>query len=215
MFERGDEVFLRGSGWGGDRGEVRVVDAFVQAVGDPYFWVWFEGEGERFVDSRLAWLGLVGNPDWNNQFEGAVEEEAPSRLTPARLKALADRLREPYISPIDDRFNSEVHGKWGVVGPCAGCGVSEGCVCAGVSGNQERVDCDLDEDTVTSPGYYKFPSGVEVRQISSYLTSNGGQSMQYITRSCRLDGNNKGDRVENLEKAIKFIEWEIERINGE
>lgn len=63
-----------------------------------------------------------------------------------------------------------------------------------------------------SPGYYQFPNGVWVRQISSYLSSNGGQAVQYIARSTRLDGNNKGEPVENLRKAIKFLEWEIERL---
>lgn len=64
----------------------------------------------------------------------------------------------------------------------------------------------------TSPGYYEFPGGHEVRHISAHLTSFGGQALQYIARSTRLDGKNKGDTVENLKKAIKFLEWEIERI---
>lgn len=72
--------------------------------------------------------------------------------------------------------------------------------------------CDY-QDAVVSPNYYLFPSGVEVRHISSYLTSNGGQALQYIARSTRLDGNNKGDQVENLRKAIMFCEFEIERLS--
>lgn len=70
------------------------------------------------------------------------------------------------------------------------------------------------EDPI-SPSYYQFPNGVQVRDISKYLTSFGGQALQYVARSARLDGNNKGDRIENLRKAIEFIQWEIERIEEE
>lgn len=64
------------------------------------------------------------------------------------------------------------------------------------------------------PDYYQFPGGHEVRDISAHLTSFGGQALQYIARSTRLDGANKGDPKENLQKAVKFLEWEIERIEG-
>lgn len=70
------------------------------------------------------------------------------------------------------------------------------------------------EDPI-SPSYYQFPNGVQVKDISRYLTSFGGQSLQYLARSTRLDGNNKGDRIENLRKAIELIKWEIERIEEE
>lgn len=66
-----------------------------------------------------------------------------------------------------------------------------------------------------SPNYYQFPGGHEVRHISAHLTSYGGQAVQYVARSTRLDGNNKGDRVENLRKAVKLIEWEIERLGAD
>lgn len=70
------------------------------------------------------------------------------------------------------------------------------------------------ESDAIDPGYYTFPGGVEVRSISAHLTSFGGQALQYIARSTRLDGNNKGDTVENIRKAIKFLEWEIERLES-
>lgn len=71
------------------------------------------------------------------------------------------------------------------------------------------------EQSATDPSYYKFPSGAQVREISTYLTGNGAQALQYIARSTRLDGNNKGDQVENLQKAVLFIQWEIERLRAE
>ena len=166
MFERGDEVFLRGAGWGHSENTVRVVDFFVQAVRDAYFWVWFEGEGERFVDSRLAWLGLVGNPDWNNQFEGAEEL--------------------PVI--------------------CGGCGVSDGCVCAGVSGVQERVE----SERAVDPTHYDFPGGVQVIDITRHLGFLEGNIIKYVARAGR-----KGDRLEDLLKARRYLDWAIEGASGE
>ena len=61
--------------------------------------------------------------------------------------------------------------------------------------------------------YYKFGK-VEVLDISRHLTSNAGQAVQYIARSCRLDGNNKGDIESDLRKAIDFLEDELDRINA-
>jgi hypothetical protein len=67
---------------------------------------------------------------------------------------------------------------------------------------------------VTDPDYYRF-GDVEVRQISGHLTGFGAQALQYIARATRLDGQNKGDAVEDLRKAVRFIEWEIERLEGQ
>lgn len=63
--------------------------------------------------------------------------------------------------------------------------------------------------------YYDFPGGVEVRQISAHLTGFGAQALQYVARATRLDGKNKGDVVSDLAKAIDFIRWEIERLQGD
>lgn len=65
-----------------------------------------------------------------------------------------------------------------------------------------------------SPSVYQFPNGVEVRDISAHLTSFGGQAVQYIARSTRLDGIVKGKPVEDLKKAIQLLEWEIERLEA-
>lgn len=65
------------------------------------------------------------------------------------------------------------------------------------------------------PAYYKFPHGTQVIEISRYLTSNAGQAVQYIARSSRLDGNNKGDRVGDLRKAVNMMLDEIERLEAE
>lgn len=69
------------------------------------------------------------------------------------------------------------------------------------------------EYPAVDPGHYKF-GDVEVRQISGHLTSFGGQALQYIARATRLDGKNKGDAIEDLKKSLRFIQWEIERLEA-
>lgn len=59
--------------------------------------------------------------------------------------------------------------------------------------------------------YYKFGK-VQVLDISRHLTSNAGQAVQYIARSCRLDGNNKGKVESDLRKAIDFLRDELDRV---
>lgn len=63
-----------------------------------------------------------------------------------------------------------------------------------------------------SPSVYQFPNGVEVRDISAHLTSFGGQAVQYIARSTRLDGVVKGLPIQDLKKAIQLLEWEVDRL---
>lgn len=64
-----------------------------------------------------------------------------------------------------------------------------------------------------APAYYKFPSGVQVIEISRYLTGNAAQALQYIARSSRTDGVNKTDSpLEDLMKARDCIVDEIARI---
>lgn len=62
-----------------------------------------------------------------------------------------------------------------------------------------------------TPDYYRF-GDVQVMDISRYLSSNGGQAVQYIARSTRLDGRNKGEMVKDLKKAIDMISDEISRL---
>ncbi len=65
-----------------------------------------------------------------------------------------------------------------------------------------------------NPKHYQFSNGVQVIDITENLTSNGGQAVQYIARSTRLDGVNKGSQVEDLDKAIWFCQREKERLAG-
>ena len=67
-------------------------------------------------------------------------------------------------------------------------------------------------DPINPAHYQGFSHGAEVIDISENLTSNAGQAVQYIARSCRLDGHIKDDPVQELGKAIWFLTREIERI---
>ena len=62
------------------------------------------------------------------------------------------------------------------------------------------------------PNYYLMPNGIEVKEIARYLTSNGGQAVQYIARATRTDGIIKGNPISDLEKARDMIEDEINRL---
>lgn len=62
------------------------------------------------------------------------------------------------------------------------------------------------------PDHYKFPGGAEVIHISQWLTANSSQALQYIARSSRIDGKNKGDASEDIRKAITFLEFELKRL---
>jgi hypothetical protein len=62
-----------------------------------------------------------------------------------------------------------------------------------------------------NPKYYQFSNGVQLIDITENLNGNGAQAVQYVTRSTRLDGNNKGDVLEDLNKAKWFIDREIRR----
>lgn len=70
----------------------------------------------------------------------------------------------------------------------------------------------IEDNDPVSPNHYRFPGGAEVIQISEHLSSNGGQAVQYVARATRLDGQIKGNAVEDLEKAAFFIQREIDRL---
>lgn len=74
-----------------------------------------------------------------------------------------------------------------------------------------ELDTSYQANNAVSPNVYKFPKA-EVRDISAHLTSYGGQVVQYVARSTRLDGIFKDDRVQDLEKAKLMIQWEIDRL---
>ena len=67
------------------------------------------------------------------------------------------------------------------------------------------------DDAVNHPPHYKsHPSGIECIQITEHMGFNLGNAIKYIWR-CDL----KKDAIEDLEKAIWYIQREIsKRKNG-
>lgn len=66
---------------------------------------------------------------------------------------------------------------------------------------------------MSTPDYYQFPYGIEPILISRHLTSNGGQILQYVARSTRLDGKNKHDREGRMDDLRKLIDLAYDEIN--
>ena len=66
-------------------------------------------------------------------------------------------------------------------------------------------------DVVNYPAHYTaHPSGVECIQITEHMNFCRGNAVKYIWRA-----DDKGDPLENLRKAVWYLEREIERITGE
>lgn len=86
-----------------------------------------------------------------------------------------------------------------------------------VVGNEKGYSIDFepwhtDYTESVDPDHYKFPGGAEVISISQWLTANAAQAVQYICRSSCNDGKNKGDALEDIDKAIRFLTFEKERL---
>lgn len=69
---------------------------------------------------------------------------------------------------------------------------------------------------MTTPNHYLFPNGRQPIEISRYLSSNGGQALQYIARATRVDSENvkHEDARSDIKKAIHFLVDEYERVGG-
>ena len=63
-------------------------------------------------------------------------------------------------------------------------------------------------DMVNHPSHYKqHPSGVEVIQITEHMNFCLGNAIKYLLRS-----DFKGNQIEDLEKAVWYINREISRL---
>lgn len=60
------------------------------------------------------------------------------------------------------------------------------------------------------PHYTKHPSGVECIQITRHMNFNLGNATKYIWRA-----DLKGNAIEDLEKAVWYLQDEIERRKGQ
>ena len=57
--------------------------------------------------------------------------------------------------------------------------------------------------------YCSHPSGVECIQVTEWMNFNLGNAIKYIWRASL-----KGKELQDLKKAVWYIQREIERING-
>lgn len=67
-------------------------------------------------------------------------------------------------------------------------------------------------DAVEHPNYYLMPTGAETIDISQWLSSAGGQAVQYIVRATRIDGVAKDNPIEDVDKAIFWLGVERKRL---
>lgn len=66
-------------------------------------------------------------------------------------------------------------------------------------------------ETVNHPPHYnKHPSGVECIEIIQWFSFNIGTAMKHLWRAGMKPG---ADTIEDLDKAIRYIEFEKERLS--
>lgn len=75
----------------------------------------------------------------------------------------------------------------------------------------EYVDVMQFNDPVNHPNHYtSHPSGVEVIQITEHMNFCLGNAIKYILRA-----EHKGNQIQDLKKAVWYINREIARLENE
>lgn len=64
-------------------------------------------------------------------------------------------------------------------------------------------------DPVNTPTHYQHPSGIEVIEITRHESFLRGNVLKYVMRAPY-----KGNELEDLKKAAKYLSWEIERVEN-
>lgn len=67
----------------------------------------------------------------------------------------------------------------------------------------------VQEDAINPTHYRTHPSGIECIEITRHMNFNIGNSIKYLWRYM-----DKGDPIENLQKAQWYIDDEIRRLKG-
>lgn len=62
-----------------------------------------------------------------------------------------------------------------------------------------------DKYPAVDPGHYSYPGGAQVIDITRHMGFLEGNVVKYVARAGR-----KGDKLEDLLKAKKYLEWAIE-----
>lgn len=72
----------------------------------------------------------------------------------------------------------------------------------------------LAHDAVSHPNYYVLPNGAETSNITQWLNGAGAQAVGYIVRATRIDGIVKDKPLEDIDKAIWWLQVERKRVSG-
>lgn len=67
-------------------------------------------------------------------------------------------------------------------------------------------------DMVAHPPHYKHPSGIECITVVEHMTFLRGNAMKYLWRAGSKGG--VGQKIEDLRKAVWYIEREIANLTG-
>lgn len=67
----------------------------------------------------------------------------------------------------------------------------------------------VSDDPVNTPSHYQHPSGIEVIEITRHESFLRGNVLKYVLRAPY-----KGNELEDLKKAAKYLAWEIERVEN-
>ena len=70
-------------------------------------------------------------------------------------------------------------------------------------------------DAINPSHYAGFTNGSQPIDIAECLTFNCGNASKYLARAGRIDGNTKGNVIEDLRKAEWYIQREIKRLGGD
>lgn len=92
-----------------------------------------------------------------------------------------------------------------------------------VTENKENLTDDVapivaDHDPVASPAHYRqHPSGIECIDITKHMSFTVGNAIKYLWRAGLKQDPGKDQldkRIEDLQKAIQYIKFEIERLKS-
>ena len=67
-------------------------------------------------------------------------------------------------------------------------------------------------DPINPAHYQGMSNGAQVIDVTENLSFNAGNAVKYLARACRLDGQTKGNPLEDLRKAQWYVTREIERL---
>lgn len=236
----GDKVRLTGEGWYkyGDGATVGTIVEVTKVTEDSIFaenaddvgnskGLYSEGNPHHWEEDLSFSVELV-EPKMRFEVGDEVYDASSAKFGPGRITGVREDCYRIRF------YSAESNGQYSSQGDAhirpedevtQGCG-DEDCICRDVGEPnslvgryapvaEESAYPPVAKSNAVDPDHYKFPNGAEVIQISQWLTANVAQAAQYLARSSRIDGKNKGDTLEDLEKAKVFIDFEIARLKGD